>query len=1057
MKPYTFFFLTLLISFYSVCAQKRITQDPAFKQGEILVQLHQKHSFKEIEEEFLSLSFEDYRLISSPTNIWVVNFDPNEYFNSQVIKRLKSSKLVQFAQNNHFVELRSSNLEMIDDPLYNNQWHHNNTGQTGGTPGADISSEAAWQVTTGGQTVLGDDIVVCVIESADLSHEDLVANRWLNTSESQVADGVDTDDNGYIDDFFGWNIAQNNDFTNMAPSSHGTSVAGMIGAVGNNNLGVVGANWDVKIMVVAGHSTLESDVIEAYTYPLTQRQIYNTTNGTQGAFVVATNASWGVDGGNPEDAPIWCNFYDILGQEGILNCGATTNNNANVDLTGDLPTACSSEFMIGVGRSDHNDDFAGGYGLTTVDLVAPGINVVTTSNGDIYTTTTGTSFASPLTAGVIGLLYSVPCPSLLAIAKSNPQLGASIVKDALLLNVDQQPQLENFFITGGRLNTAAAIDYLMDNYCSDDACFPAFNLTINELTDTQVTLSWLELDEEDEYQVHYRVAGEEDWTIIDVVEAEASIDNLQACEDYQYFVRSFCEDLDEDETTDFIDSDIELFTTDGCCKSPEISTIEVVNNENIQIEWEAILAAESYTLRYRLLSEEESAEEDWVLIETIEDEFLILDNLVDCEDYEIQIQTICQGETTSFSDAITFTSTGCAVCFSTAYCSSFATDDQDEWIESFSINSIVNVSGNNGGYENFEDNLSIELQPGETYPIELTPGFGEGEFDQYFRVWIDFNQNEEFEDNELVYDSGNPTTSTVLAEIAVPEDAVFGLTRMRVSMKYFSEGFFPSPPPEACEEFEFGEVEDYCVTINGDCNIPFQAEIEDAGCSSDLGSITLDFEESVQDYVEVNWEHGATGTQINDLIPGTYVATILNQNNACEEVRTFEIEEIISEASFDFDIDQAVVNFTNTSTAEGQANFEWDFGDGVTSEEENPEKIYLATGTYNVCLTMTDDCGTKEECKEIIIESLSINDFTTSKKLSVYPNPASNELNFSSSIEPISDIKIFDVHGKLVENKTPNELNFTTSVSHLSNGVYFYICSDTNNQIIAIGKVIIDK
>jgi subtilisin family serine protease len=142
------------------------------------------------------------------------------------------------------------------------------------------------------------------------------------------------------------------------------------------------------------------------------RRLYNETDGEKGAFVVATNASWGINGGEPADSPLWCAMYDSLGAQGVLNCGATANNNVDVDVVGDLPTACPSDFMISVTATNIDDmrTFSA-YGATTIDVGAPGDNVYTTSISGGYGTTSGTSFASPLTAGVIGLLYSAPCAS----------------------------------------------------------------------------------------------------------------------------------------------------------------------------------------------------------------------------------------------------------------------------------------------------------------------------------------------------------------------------------------------------------------------------------------------------------------------------------------------------------------------------------------------------------------------------------------------------------------------------------------------------------------------
>ena len=312
------------------------------------------------------------------------------------------------------------------DPEYGNQWHHEN-----------IASELAWDITTGGLTAVGDEIVVCVIEGGNAQHEDLQDNAWSNTQE--IADhGIDDDGNGYIDDVNGWNVGSDDD-EGVFQGGHGTQVMGMIGAKGDNDIGVVGANWTVKIMSVAGENiSNEASLVEAYGYPLDMRNLYEATAGAQGAFVVATNASWGIDGGNPDDSPIWCGLYQTLGEAGILSCGATANNNVDIDAVGDLPTACASDYMISVTATNDNDvrTFSA-YGQTTIDLGAPGDNVWTTSGTNGYGATSGTSFASPLTAGVIGLLYSVPCPGLMDLVHADPQAGADLIRQALLDGVDQ--------------------------------------------------------------------------------------------------------------------------------------------------------------------------------------------------------------------------------------------------------------------------------------------------------------------------------------------------------------------------------------------------------------------------------------------------------------------------------------------------------------------------------------------------------------------------------------------------------------------------------------------
>ncbi len=124
------------------------------------------------------------------------------------------------------------------------------------------------------------------------------------------------------------------------------------------------------------------------------RNMYNTSNGTQGAFVVATNASWGIDQGNPANYPVWCAYYDDLGSVGILNCGATANAQFDIDVVGDMPTGCSSDYMVSVTATNNQDvrTFSA-FGATTIDLGAPGENVFMTAAGNSYGASSGTSFA----------------------------------------------------------------------------------------------------------------------------------------------------------------------------------------------------------------------------------------------------------------------------------------------------------------------------------------------------------------------------------------------------------------------------------------------------------------------------------------------------------------------------------------------------------------------------------------------------------------------------------------------------------------------------------------
>lgn len=457
--------------------------------------------------------------VSPEMRAWLLRFDTEAITQWGMLRQVLHHPLVMLAQNDHVVKERI----VPNDPQYGQVWHHQN-----------IDSEAAWNISTGGVTATGDTIVVCIIENADLSHPDLAANAWINSGEIP-GNGIDDDGNGYIDDRRGWNTPSNND--NVYSGSHGTQCAGMVGAVGNNSLGVVGANWNVKMMPVNYGGTSESAVVAAYTYPLRMRRRYNSSGGTTGAFVVATSASWGIDGGQPANSPLWCAMFDTLGTAGILNCGATANNAVNVDAVGDLPTACPSDYMISVTATNNNDQRTfSAWGATTIDVGAPGDNVRTTSIGGGYGNTSGTSFACPLTAGVIGLLYSAPCVSLMALVNADPVQGALYVRQKLFAGVEQVGNLPGNTVTGGRISSGNSMQLIM-NECS--ACPPPFSGSAVR-NGTDATFSW-NATTEGPFNARYRQVGSPTWVDYTGIDGTSlTINGIDPCNTYEFQVEMEC-------------------------------------------------------------------------------------------------------------------------------------------------------------------------------------------------------------------------------------------------------------------------------------------------------------------------------------------------------------------------------------------------------------------------------------------------------------------------------------------------------------------------------------
>ncbi len=459
MKQSIFILLCLLLNSNSLFADNTESAIVRFKKPQNLQVLH-----RQTESVFKTIQAIDH-------NQFLMQFTWSESLESwKAIDAIRQLADYDLHQMDGPIELRST---AVNDAWFSSQWHLKN-----------IKAIQAWDVTRSGTTKYGDTIVIAVVDDGlHLKHPDFQGNIWINYADT-LNNGIDDDANGYVDDHYGWNFqSNNNDISDSTyyVAGHGTPVAGIIGAVTNNSIGISGIMWKVKLMVVNIADTgsfptiYQSDVLRAYSYVLHQRQLYNQTNGKQGAFVVATNSSWGIDGKFPNQAPLWCAMYDSLGKYGVLNVSAVSNNPSNlVDTDGDLPTLCPSAHLITVGSSTLGDNyFSSGYSTTSVDLSAPGANVF---SSNAYTKTavqnnllyhgnfSGTSFASPMVTAAVGVLASNACPRILDSLKVNPSKWNILLKRFILEGVDVLPSFAGKTLTGGRLNIQKSLS-LMDDYC----------------------------------------------------------------------------------------------------------------------------------------------------------------------------------------------------------------------------------------------------------------------------------------------------------------------------------------------------------------------------------------------------------------------------------------------------------------------------------------------------------------------------------------------------------------------------------------------------------------
>lgn len=783
------------------------TTDPiqpysGYVSNELLVQLSPNASLatllKELARPYPDLVWEQPEQLVPGMPLWRLRFQ-GKVAVERLLEQAWQSDRVEVAQLNHYVSLRSPQTTTPNDLLFSNQWQYINTGGGGGTAGVDLDADDAWDITTGGNTANGDTIVVAIIDNGlNPNHADWGDNLWKNYAEIPN-NNIDDDGNGYVDDYAGWNTNAGDD--NISGGTHGTSVAGIIGAQGNNGSGVTGVNWNVKMMIIRNDfNTTEANVLMAYGYILTQRRRYNQSGGTHGAYVVVSSASWGVDRGKPSDAPLWCSFYDTLGAAGILNVAATTNLELNVDVDGDLPTTCTSDYLIGVTNVNRagNRHISSGYGANSIDLGAFGAGVYTTTNSG-YGNFGGTSGATPHVAGTIALLHAGACQNFATYALVNPAGAALDLKRYILGGVVTTNDLTGNTVSGGYLNMNNSLQLCLAD-CPNNTCFKPYHITTDSVTDTEGFFNWQTSTDVLSVQYRYRVVGGV-WTPMIPLGAgqnSTHLIGLAACSDYELELVGLCANSINSDTTRH------TFRTDGCCEAP--TGVMVLTNllDSVEIHWNAVLAANQYIIEYRLKDST-----TWSSINATTTSIWLY-NLLDCRNYEVRVSSRCNTGVTISGAPILFTSRGCTDCTAINYCGSAGGNSINDWIKSISVNNYNHVSGDDNGYL-LIPNTSIELGRGDPHNFTIEQG---NAYVQEYGVWVDLNQDGDFLDADEQVLTGqlaiNQSTNT--ASFTMPATALLGTSRMRVAMRWRSA---PSP----CDSFSFGEVQDYCVRVIRGINV----------------------------------------------------------------------------------------------------------------------------------------------------------------------------------------------------------------------------------------------
>jgi hypothetical protein len=327
-----------------------------------------------------------------------------------------------------------------------------------------------------------------------------------------------------------------------------------------------------------------------------------------------------------------------------------------------------------------------------------------------------------------------------------------------------------------------------------------------------------------------------------------------------------------------------FLTTEGCCLNPNAYSVPNAQGATTAtVAWNDIFAADGYTIQL-------TGPNGTDIIQSLQPNITFF-NLDSCTTYTIQVASICVNPENPFT-SFEFSTTGCGSCTDVVYCDANGGNSSDEYIEAVTVGSFTNLSTDNANYTDYTDLSTLTLVAGNSYPVSLTPGFPGGSYNEYFKIWIDYNANGTFDEPiELAYDAGSGSQNTVTGTITVPEAAALapGSTRMRVGMAYVGI-FGAGAPPTSCGTYGYGEVEDYCVNLeivdgveilNGNFNLQVYP-------NPAAESIQLNLPSNIQIFqLRILSTDGKCVKQMNtysrfhsvsDLAPGYYVLEVISEN-----------------------------------------------------------------------------------------------------------------------------------------------------------------------------------
>lgn len=412
--------------------------DQQSNKAEILVRFRAGVTQNTIENITQRLNDQVEDQIESVTNLEVIEDEDGKDAES-VVAQYRSLPEVEYAEVNSEIKLDHEDgghrHVHADDEMFSRQWGLFNSGQNGGTAGADISAMRAWAVTKG-----SDQVVVAVLDSGvDYSHPDLANNIWSRPPIIMAYRDDDLTPDGPVDDVHGFNVVEDNGDP-MDDNGHGTHCAGIIGAEGGNGIGIAGVNWNVKIMPLkfmdAEGTGTTKDAIEAINYVIDRK--------SAGVNVRVISASWGSTAKSRALEDVIRKAYE----EGILFVAAAGNSSSDNDQTPHYPSSYNLGNVVSVAALNRRDELASfsNYGAKSVHIAAPGEEILSTWLKKGFEEKKGTSMATPFVAGVAALVLA-----------QNPKMSVDDLRARLLKSIDPVLLLKGKVSSGGRINAAKAV------------------------------------------------------------------------------------------------------------------------------------------------------------------------------------------------------------------------------------------------------------------------------------------------------------------------------------------------------------------------------------------------------------------------------------------------------------------------------------------------------------------------------------------------------------------------------------------------------------------------